>query len=194
MNNIEKDIKKEFIMARLETLESRLRDNVEFQQQKKISHDAGIKFREACRMESEIWEKYCEYETELMKTNCIIYGEEAYRMGIDDALQMAAEQQIKTRKSVLSVDDMEHMVYLYDIAKKIKTLFCGKGETCHAESGAMKDFHRIFRVIESGVCSEIAMLGDDEAIDIIVDVLENEEMFPEEKARILTGLQETSIR
>lgn len=181
---------KEFILARLgEELEKRLHENGEFQQQTQRLKETGNAFKSGCGMGQEGWKLYDEFEEEFSKYNCL-YSEEAYKLGFEDAIEVAAEHQLKTKKSVLKAQDMEHMVCLYDAAKKLDTMLLGQGEVCHGEGGILKDFEKIFQVIASGTCSEITMLGEDEAMERIESVLENNEMSLEEKTRILTGLQE----
>lgn len=181
-------IMKGFVLSRMEAVDERIRNDDRYCQQKKILHEAGKRFRDACGIESEVWQRYCEYEEKLSTANCL-YSETAYCLGFEEGLQMAAEQQVKAKKSTLNFKDMEHMVYLYDAAKKINAVFGGNGESCHAEGGVLKEFDRIFHVIKSCVCSDNVMLGEDEAADRIVSVLNNDSMMAEEKAKILTGLQ-----
>lgn len=177
---------KQFISSRMEYLEEILRTDAEFQEQTKIAHEAGKKFEEAVNRGEGIWEKYIEFE-ELQTQKNVLYSELVYKLSHNDTLQLVLEHQMRTRKSVLSVQDMEHMLYLYDAAKKLSTVFYGKSEACHTDGNI---FDRIFCVIESGVCSEIAMLGKNDATDKIVSILDDDGLSLKEKARILTGLQE----
>ena len=184
-----KQLTEEFISARMEYLEEVLRTDAEFQQQTKILNEAGKEFEEAVNRTENIWEKYIEFEELQTKRNCK-YSESVYQLAYDDAMQLAAEHQLKMKKSVLNNRDMEHMIYLYDAVKKLNVVLLGQDEACYAKDGVLKEFDRIFQVIESGVCSEIKMLGKDEAVERIESVLENDQMSPEEKAGILAGLQE----
>lgn len=184
-----KQLTEEFISARMETLEEVLRADTEFQQQTKVLHGASHAFKNGCGMTSEGWKLYDEFEEQFTKYNCL-YSEEAYRLGFEDAIQVAAEHQLKMKKSVLNNRDIEHMIYLYDAVKKLKVVLLGHDEACYAKDGVLKEFDRIFQVIESGVCSEIAMFGEDDATDKIVSILNNDRVSPKEKAGILTGLQE----
>lgn len=105
MNNIEK----EFVLARMEALEAKLRNNEEYWQQAKISNEAGKRFEEACDKGEGILKAYCDYEDELSKTNCI-YSEEAYKLGFDDGILIGMEKEPDGRKSMLSLEDMTAMV------------------------------------------------------------------------------------
>lgn len=186
-----REISKEFILARLGgELEKRLHENRAFQQQTQVLHKASSAFKSGCGMGKQGWKLYDEFEEEYSKYHCQ-YAEESFRLGFEDGLQMAAEHQIKMNKSVLQAKDMEHMVYLYDAAKKLAAVLLGEGEVRYGE-GVLKDFDRIFQVIASGACLEIKMLGEYEAMEKIENVLENKEMSPNEKAVILAGLQETA--
>lgn len=185
---------KEFVLARLgEELEKRLHENREFLEQTKLLREAGNAFKSGCGMGKEGWKLYDDLEEEYTKYNCL-YSEEAYKLGFEDAVEVAAEHQLKTKKSVLKAKDMEYMVCLYDAAKKLETVLLGQGEVCHGEGGILKDFEKIFQVIASGTCSEITMLSQDEAMERIEGILENKEMSTEEKAGILSGVQEMDYK
>lgn len=50
-----------------------------------------------------IWSKYN-----------IRYGEESYRLGFEDGVQLATEREIRAKGSVLDVQDMAHLVSVHD--------------------------------------------------------------------------------
>ena len=55
----------------------------------------------------------------------IVYGEQSYRLGFEDCVQIAKEHEIRVKGSVLSVEDMAHLVYMYDAVKKLNKLLLG---------------------------------------------------------------------
>lgn len=82
-------ISDEFILARTgEPLEARIRENDKFQQQMKSLHKASNAFSKGSDISKKCWKLYDTLENEWTKYN-IMYGEESYRLGFDDGVQIA---------------------------------------------------------------------------------------------------------
>lgn len=170
----------EFILARTgEVLEARLRGSEKFQQQVKALHEASKAFSKGSGMSKRCWKLYDILEDEWTKYN-ILYGEEAYRLGFEDGVQVASERQIRVEGSVLSVKDMTHLIYLYDAIRELNKLLFGEWEI-HGRDGG------IIGVIEDGTCAEVRMRGEDEMYECLTDILDNPGMTPEERAEKLAG-------
>lgn len=183
MNNIEK----EFVLARMEALESKLRNNEEYWKQVKISNEAGKSFEEACNKGEGVLKAYCDYEDELSKTNCI-YSEEAYMLGFDDGILIGMEKEPDGRKSVLSLEDMTAMVSVYDSALKLKETILGSQKAYWEAGGVLAVFESVYDIIEHAVCAEIRLLDEDEVFERVTDILACK-WSPEERAKELLGLQ-----
>jgi len=130
MNQVEQ----KFLMARMEELEARIRNNEEYWQQAKIANKAGKKFEEACNKGEGVLKAYDKYEEELSKTNCI-YSEEAYKLGFEDGILMGMEREPDGRKSILSLEDMTAIVSVYDAIQDMKTTMLGSRKEYWEEGG-----------------------------------------------------------
>lgn len=175
----------ELIFARVgEPLEQRLRKSERFRQQTQSLSDISKEFAENFilsekdrglfdRMDDE-WSQYSS-----------VYGEESYRLGFEDGVRLASEHAIRGKGSVLSVKDMTHLVYMYDSVKKLNKLLLGTWDIHGRECGILEELDRVCDVIESGVCAEIRLQGEDEMHEQLEDILDNSEMSPEERAKRL---------
>ena len=102
-------ISDEFILARTgEPLEARIRENDKFQQQMKSLHKASNAFSKGSGMSKKCWKLYDTLENEWTKYN-IMYGEESYRLGFEDGVQIASEREIRAKGSVLSFHDTSYL-------------------------------------------------------------------------------------
>lgn len=179
-------ISDEFIFARTgEPLEARIRENDKFQQQMKSLHKASNAFSKGSGMSKKCWKLYDTLENEWTKYN-IMYGEESYRLGFEDGVQTASERKIRAKGSVLSFQDMTHLIYLYDAVKKLNMFLVGEWEIYDRESGILKELGRVCKVIENGACAEIRLQGEDEMFECLTDILDNSEITPEGHAKMLT--------
>ena len=175
----------EFIFVRTgEPLEDRLRKSEKFQQQMKSLHKASKAFSRESGLSKKDWKLYDMLEDEWTKYNSV-YGEESYRLGFEDGVQLASEHLIRTNGSVLSVKDMTHLVYMYDAVKKLNKLLLGTWDIHSRECGILEELNRVCDVIEGGVCAEIRLQGEDELHEQLEDILDNSEMSPEERAKRL---------
>ena len=179
-------ISKEFLDARTgEALEAKLRDSDTFRQQVKCLHEASKAFSKDSGMSKKYWKLYDTLENEWSKYN-IMYGEESYRLGFEDGMQTASEKEIRAKGSVLSFQDMTHLIYLYDAVKKLNMFLVGEWEIYDRESGILKELDRVCKVIENGACAEIRLQGEDEMFECLTDILDNSEITPEGRAKMLT--------
>lgn len=175
-----------FVLARMEELETRLRNNEEYWRQARISNQAGKRFEDACNRGEGALKAYCDYEDELSKTNCI-YSEEAYRLGFDDGILIGMEKEPDGRKSVLSLEDMTAMVAIYDSVQKLKETMLGSRKEYWEDGGVLAVFESVYDIIEHAVCAEIRLLDEDEAFERVTDILACKG-GPEERAKELLGL------
>ena len=179
-------ISKEFLAARTgEALEARLRDSDTFREQMKCLREASKAFSKDSGLSKKDWKLYDALENEWTKYN-IQYGEEAYRLGFEDGVQIASEREIRAKGSVLSFQDMTHLIYLYDAVKKLNMFLLGEWDNYDRDRGTLKDLDRVCKVIENGACAEIRLRGEDETYECLTDILDNSEIPPEERAKMLT--------
>lgn len=179
-------ISEEFFAARTgEVLEARLRDSGTFRQQMESLHEASKAFSKDSGMLKKGWELYDSLEDEWTKYN-ILYGEEAYRLGFQDGVRLASEKEIRAKGSVLDVQDMTHLVYMYDSIRKLNKLLLGEWEIYGRDGGVLRELDRVCDVIEHGICAEIRLRENDEMYGRLVNILDDEEKAPEERAKLLT--------
>lgn len=175
----------EFIFARTgEPLEERLRKSERFQQQMKSLHKESKAFAANSGLSKRDWKLYDKLEDEWTKYNSV-YGEESYCLGFEDGVQLAAEHKVRVKGSVLSAQDMTHLVYMYDSIKKLNKILLGAWDIHDRECGILEELDRVYDVIEGGVCAEIRLQGEDEMHECLEDILDNPEMSPEERAERL---------
>lgn len=176
-------ISEKFLAARTgEALEARLRDSDTFRQQMKCLHEASKAFSNGSGMSKECWKMYDTLENEWTKYN-IMYGEESYRLGFEDGMQIASEREIRAKGSVLSFIDMTCLVYLYDAVKKLNMFLLGEWDNYDRSSGTLKELDRVCKVIGAGACAEIRLRGEDENYECLTDILDNSAIAPEERAK-----------
>lgn len=184
-------ISEEFVFARTgEPLEARIRNSDSFQQRMKSLHEAEKAFTRDCVKSDECWKAFDRLEDEWSKYN-IRYGEESYRLGFEDGVQLASEREIRAKGSVLDVKDMTHLVSVYDAIKKLNKLLLGEWEIYGRDGGTLQELDRVCDVIEHGVCAEIRLRGEDEMYECLADILDDSEAPPEERAKKLTEYGET---
>ena len=180
-------ISEEFVVARTgEPLETRLKNSDSFQQQMKSLHKASKAFTRDSVKSDECWKMFDRLEDEWSKYN-IRYGEESYRLGFEDGVQLASEREIRAKGSVLDVKDMVHLVSMYDAVKKLNKLLLGEWEIHRRDGGELEELDRVCDVIEHGVCAELRFRGEDEMYECLADILDDIGKAPEERAKLLTG-------
>lgn len=180
-------ISEEFIFARTgEPLETRLKNSDSFRQQMKSLHEAAKKFTRDSVKSDECWKAFDRLEDEWSKYN-IRYGEESYRLGFEDGVQLASEREIRAKGSVLDARNMTHLIYVYDAIKKLNKLLLGEWDIHGRDGGVLEELDRVCDVIEGGICAEIRLRGEDEMYECLANILDDVGKAPEERARMLTG-------
>lgn len=180
-------ISEEFVAARTrEPLETRLKNSDSFQQQMKSLHEASKAFTRDSVKSDECWKAFDRLEDEWSKYN-IRYGEESYRLGFEDGVQLASEREIRAKGSVLDARNMTHLVYVYDAIKKLNKLLLGEWDIHGRDGGVLEELDRVCDVIEGGICAEIRLRGEDEMSECLADILDDVGKAPEERAKLLTG-------
>ena len=181
-------ISEEFIFARTgEPLETRLKNSDSFWRQMKSLHEAAKDFTRDSVKSDECWKAFDRLEEEWGKYN-IRYGEESYRLGFEDGVRLASERGIRAKGSVLDGKDMAHLVSIYDAVKKLNKLLLGEWEIHGRDGGVLEELDRVCDVIEHGVCAELRLRGEDEMYERLADILDDAEKAPEERAKLLAGL------
>lgn len=176
----------EFLSVRTgEPLEARLRKSDKFQQQMKSLHEASQAFTKDTNISKKDWKLYDRLEGEWSEYN-IAYGEESYRLGFEDGVRLASERRIRLEGSVLSVKDMTHLIYMYDAVRKLNKLLLGTWDIHERDSGILGELDRVCDVIENGTCAEIRLRGENELYECLTDIMDDQELSPEERARKLT--------
>ena len=179
-------ISEEFISSRTgEPLETRLKNSAGFRQQMKSLRKASKAFTRDSVKSDECWKAFDRLEDEWGKYN-IRYGEESYRLGFEDGVQLASEKKMRAKGSVLDVKDMTHLVYVYDAIRKLNKLLLGEWEIHGRDGGVLRELDRVCDVIEHGICAEIRLRENDEMYGRLVNILDDEEKAPEERAKLLT--------
>ena len=182
-------ISEEFLAARIgEALEARLHTNDRFQQRMKDLHKVSKAFSEDSNLSKEDWTLFDALEHEWTEYD-IMYGEESYRLGFEDGMQIVSEREIREKGTVLSFKDMTHLIYLYDAIKKLNVFLLGEWDNYDRDNGMLKELDRVCKVIENGTCAEIKLWGKDKMFEYLEDILDNQEVIPEERARVLIGLE-----
>lgn len=180
-------VSEEFLAARMgEPLEARLKNSDSFRQQMKSLHKASKAFTRDSVKSDECWKAFDRLEDEWSKYN-IRYGEESYRLGFEDGVQLASEREIRAKGSVLDVKNMTHLVSMYDAIKKLNKLLLGEWEIHGRDGGVLEELDRVCDVIEGGICAEFRLRGEDEMYECLTDILDDAGKAPEERAKLLTG-------
>lgn len=121
-------ISEEFFAARTgEVLEARLRESDKYQKNMEDLHKALRVFSKAAGLSKKTWKLYDALDDAWTEYN-IMYGEESYRLGLEDGMQIASEREIRKKGSILSFKDMTHLVYLYDAVKKLNVFLLGEDD------------------------------------------------------------------
>ncbi len=177
----------EFVFAHMgEPLKTRLKNSDSFQRQMKSLHEAAKEFTRDSVKSDECWKVFDRLEDEWSKYN-IRYGEESYRLGFEDGVQLASEREIRAKGSVLDGKDMAHLVSIYDAVKKLNKLLLGEWEIHGRDGGVLEELDRVCDVIEHGICAALRLREEDEMYERLADILDDTGKAPEERAKLLTG-------
>lgn len=172
-----------------ETLEVELRKNADFLLKQQEWREAIKKFDDMISTSSEQWLSLQSVEDIFLEYNSS-YGEVAYRLGYSDGVMIGVEQELDGKKSVLSFEDMTNLISVYDAIRQLKKVLLGRMDERWEDAGAFSEFERVFNVIINASFAKIKFLGDDKAIKIITEILSDETLKPEEKARRLLGIEQ----
>lgn len=113
------------------------------------------------------------------------YGETAYRLGAMDDIKYGIEQKAEGKDIILSLEDMVHIIYIYDSVKKINDIILGKNEIYDGRKGILGALGRICDLAYNGTSYNIKLLGEDEADNTVFNILDKNEYSPEERAAML---------
>lgn len=175
----------EFVSARMEVLEEKLRADAEFQNQTKELHKVSHAFKNGCGMTSEGWKLYDALEETFIDNN-ILYSQAAYKLGYSDGYSIGQEQKPEGR--TLSLEDMTNLIAVYDCVQKLKEILLGdKEEYWEGGRGGFTVFESIYSIIEHAATAEIRLLGEDECSERVTDIL-NKKTTAEERAKLLLGI------
>lgn len=172
-----------------EILEAELRKNADFLLKQQKWREAIKKFDDMTSTSSEQWLSLQSVEDIFLEYNSS-YGEVAYRLGYSDGVMVGVEQEPDGKKSVLSFEDMTNLISVYDAIRQLKKVLLGRMDERWEDAGAFSEFERVFNVIVNATCAKIKFLGDDKAIKIITEILSDETVKTEEKARRLLGMEQ----
>lgn len=171
-----------------EPLEEKLKKDADFLKRQREWRDAIHKFDKMVSMTHEQWLALEHVEDIFLEYN-ISYGEAAYKMGYSDGIEIGMEQTPDGRKSVLTVEDMANLISVYDAIQQLKKVLLGRMDEHWEEAGAFSVFEHIFDVINNATCTKIKFSEGNEAIEMVTDILDDEMMKPEEKAKRLLGVE-----
>lgn len=108
--------------------------------------------------------------------------------GMNIALGSGTHDQAREEtRSIISVKDMTTLVMIYDAVKELNTVLYGGLEIHRKCDGIMGILESISDVIDSGLCEEIKLLGDEKSAEKMAYILDAD-TTPEEKAKQLLGI------
>ncbi|MCI8507680.1 MAG: hypothetical protein HFJ06_03805 [Lachnospiraceae bacterium] len=169
-------------------LDEELKKRTDYIQRQAEWRNAENKFNDMFKMTNEQWHAFDDIEDAFLAYNAICI-EAAYKLGYEDGILVGMEQMPDGRKSVLSLEDMTHLISVYDSIRQLKKVLLGRMNEHWEDDGAFSVFERVFDVIYNAASAKIQFLEDDEAIKIISDVLADESMESKEKARQLLEIK-----
>lgn len=178
----------EFVKERMgEPLELKLRQNEKFREKQKYMRDRMQSWQEyfGGPENREMWEQLDQLQ-EAMSEHNYLYGKEAYKLGYCDGIQVGKEQMPDEKTSIFSVEDMAHLIYIYDAVKRMNRIMLGETlPDIRRDNGVFGALDRIFDIIEHGISSKIRLLGEDEAFEVLTGILDNRMEAPEIRAKQL---------
>jgi hypothetical protein len=169
-----------------EPLETELQKRGIIQNQQADMKRALDKWNDGLEMTEEIMEAYTGVEDAIARY-CYVYGETAYCLGYSDGRLTGMEQGADGKKSVLSLEDMTSLVYMYDAIKKLNITMLGDIITHQKENGVFGALDRIYNVIFNCVCAEITLADEDKQERHVFSILDEDTSLPEKRARKLLG-------
>lgn len=164
-----------------EALEAELAKSGIREKQKEISCILGRWYNNMTKEEMEIFD---EAEEKILQY-ISFYGETAYRLGAMDDIKYGIEQKAEGKDIILSLEDMVHIIYIYDSVKKINDIILGKNEIYDGRKGILGALGRICDLAYNGTSYNIKLLGEDEADNTVFNILDKNEYSPEERTAML---------
>jgi len=135
-------------------------------------------------MTGETLELYDRVEDKVMQY-ISFYAETAYRFGVKDGIRLGMEQGADGKKTILSLEDMVHIMYIYDAVKKLNLIMLGEDGVYDKEEGVLGTLGRICDLIYNGASYKLCLLGEDETDDRISYIIDKPGCTPEERAAML---------
>ena len=135
-------------------------------------------------MAKETLELYNKVEDKVMQY-ISFYAETAYRLGIKDGVSLGMEQGADGKKTILSLEDMVHIMHIYDAVKKLNLIMLGEDGVYDKEEGILGTLGRICDLVYNGASCKLWLLGEDEADERISYILDKPGCTPEERAAML---------
>ncbi|MDE7327023.1 MAG: hypothetical protein K2N63_12265 [Lachnospiraceae bacterium] len=187
-------LSEEFIFARTgDPLEQRLWNSDRFKRQMKSLQEASRAFTRNSVKSEKCWEAFIRLEKEWIEYD-VRYGEESYRLGVEDGIQLVSEGKIRAKGSVLDVKDMTHLIYMYDAIKKLNIILLGEWEIYSRDGGMLEELDRVCDVIEHGVCAKLRLSLGDKMYEYLEYILDDAGKAAEERAKKLIEYNEASYK
>ncbi len=121
------------------------------------------------------------------------YTETAYRLGVKDGIRLGMEQGADGKKTILSLEDMVHIMYIYDAVKKLNFIMLGEDGVYDKEEGILGTLGRICDLVYNGVSYKFELLGEDEADERISYILDKPGCTPETRAAMLLCMTKDGV-
>ena len=113
------------------------------------------------------------------------YAETAYRLGVKDGVSLGMEQGADGKKTILSLEDMIHIMYIYDAVKKLNCIMLGEEGVYDKEESVLGTLWRICDLAYNGASCKFGLLGEEEADERISYILDKPGCTPEARAAML---------
>ncbi len=114
-----------------------------------------------------------------------LYAEAAYKLGVKDGVKIGMEQKADGDKTILSMEDMVHIIYIYDAVKKLNCIMLGEEGAYDKEESILGTLWRICDLAYNGASCKFGLLGEDEADERISYILDKPGCTPEARAAML---------
>ena len=168
-----------------EPLEDELRNRGILKKEQGEVGQAIEEFTDSVKMTPESKDKF-EHFREVQTLYDIAYGQTAYSLGYSDGVEAGMEKGADGKQTILSVEDMSYMVMAYDAIKKINETLLGTFEPHNGAKGALGALECILDVIDHGITTEYRLLSDEDTLKV-ENILNNDTLTPEQRAKILLG-------
>lgn len=167
-------------------LDEELKKRTDYVQSQNQWREAENKFNDMIKMSKKQWHAFDDIEDAFLEYNAICI-DAAYKQGYKDGILIGMEQMPDGRKSVLSLEDMTHLISVYDSIRQLKKVLLGRMNEHWEDDGAFSVFERVFDVIYNAASAKIKLLGEDKSCEQINSILSNDNITPAERAKQLSG-------